>query len=412
MLRNTFGTRLFAAGLLVAVLVLFQRQLRLALDTVHAFEARVGLALVPSAVILVVVLVLYVQARRHEQRMQRSVGDARRHERQGRESVLDGLSRFGLALARASHMEGVTDVVQQALPQFIGDRPYWVVVRAKGKWESIAGGLEESSGKVEAEVERLADQALSRFEAGTRQLEGMEWDGRVYYPLVIGEATSGVLAVETTGEGATREDTDWRRVLGSAVALVGLAGRNAQLARAVEENGVYDGLTGCFNRTHGMRLLQSELQRARRQQEPCALIILDLDHFKAINDTYGHLCGDAVLAAVGQRIREVLRDSDTKCRYGGEEFMVLLPDTPRPGALHVAESLRQQLAETSVTWNETKVSTTASIGLAMALPREPSPTTLLGRADAALYRAKDAGRNQVCEAPLPATSTATSPQPA
>ena len=112
--------------------------------------------------------------------MQRSVGDARRHERRGRESVLDGLSRFGLALARASHMEGVRDVVQQALPQFIGDRLYWVVVRTKGKWESIAGGLEESSGKVMAEVERLADQALSRFEAGTRELEGMEWDGRVY----------------------------------------------------------------------------------------------------------------------------------------------------------------------------------------------------------------------------------------
>ena len=161
-----------------------------------------------------------------------------------------------------------------------------------------------------------------------------------------------------------------------------------------------------------MRLLQSELQRARRQQEPCALIILDLDHFKAINDTYGHLCGDAVLAAVGQRIREVLRDSDTKCRYGGEEFMVLLPDTPRPGALHVAESLRQQLEETSVTWEGKKVSTTASVGLAMALPREASSTTLLGRADAALYRAKDGGRNQVCEATQPAPPMAASSQPA
>ena len=403
---------MFAAGLLVAVLVLFQRQLRLALDTVHAFEARVGLALVPSAVILVVLLVLYVQARRHEQRIQRSVGDARRRERQGRESELDGLSRFGLALARAGDMEVVTDVVQQALPQFIGDRPFWVVVRAKGKWESIAGGLEESSGKVRAEVEQLADQALKRFERSTGEPEGVEWNGRVFYPLVIGETTNGVLAVETTGEGETREDTDWRRVLGSAVALVGIAGRNAQLARAVEENGVYDGLTGCFNRTHAMRLLQTELQRARRQQAPFALIMLDLDHFKAINDTYGHLCGDAVLAAIGQRIRDVLRDSDTKCRYGGEEFMVLLPDTPRPGALHVAESLRQQLAETSVTWNGKKVSTTASVGLAMALPREPSPTTLLGRADAALYRAKDGGRNQMCEAALPATATAPSRQPA
>ena len=405
MLRNTRGTRLFAVGLLVAVLVLLQRQLRLALDAVHAFEVQVGLALVPSAVILVVMLLLYFQAQRHEQRIRRSVGDAKRRERQGRDSVLDGLSRFGLALARASDMGVVSDVVQQVLPQFTGARPFWVVARAKGKWESIVGGLEESSDKVSAEVERLADQALKRFEGSTGDPEGMEWDGRVYYPLVIGEATSGVLAVETTGE----EDTDWRRVLGSAVALVGIAGRNVQLAREVEENGLYDGLTGCFNRTHAMRLLQTELQRARRQQEPFALIMLDLDRFKAINDTYGHLCGDAVLAAVGQRMRDVLRDSDTKCRYGGEEFMVLLPDTPRPGALHVAESLRQQLAETSVTWKGENVSTTASVGFAMALPQEVDATALLGRADAALYRAKDGGRNQVREAALPAT--ATSPQP-
>ena len=207
-----------------------------------------------------------------------------------------------------------------ALPQFTGARPFWAVVRAKGKWESIVGGLEESSDNVSAEVERLADQAVKRFEGSTGEPEGTEWDGWVYYPLVIGEATSGVLAVETTGEGATREDTDWRRVLGSAVALVGIAGRNAQLAREVEENGVYDGLTGCFNRTHAMRLLQIELQRARRQQTPFALIMLDLDRFKASNDTYGHLCGDAVLAAVGQCIRGVLRATRRPGFHSGEAF--------------------------------------------------------------------------------------------
>ena len=198
--------------------------------------------------------------------------------------------------------------------------------------------------------------------------------------------------------------------MGPAATLVGIAARNVQLAREVEENGVYDGLTGCFNRTHSMRVLQTELQRARRQQAPFALIMLDLDHFKAINDTYGHLCGDAILAAVGQRIRDILRNSDTKCRYGGEEFMVLLPDTSRPGALHVAESLRQQLAETSVTWNEHKVSTTASVGLAMALPKEVDPTALIGRADAALYRAKNGGRNQVCETTLPEMPPTVAPQ--
>ena len=87
--------------------------------------------------------------------------------------------------------------------------------------------------------------------------------------------------------------------------------------------------------------------------------MLDLDHFKAVNDTHGHLCGDAVLAAVGQRFREVLRNTDTKCRYGREECMVLLPDTPRPGAVQVADSLRQQIGDLHVAWKGGEVSVTA-----------------------------------------------------
>ena len=330
--------------------------------------------------------------------------------REGRCAELDGLTRFGLELARASDMGILRDVVHQTLPRFSGERPAWAVVRAKGKWESIAGGLEESPGKVRPEIERLADQALKRLEGSTGEPEGVAWDGRVYYPLVVGETTTGVLAVETTDDHPRRQDTDWRRAMGSVATLMGIATRNVQLAREIEENGVYDGLTGCFNRTHSMRVLQTELQRARRQQAPFALIMLDLDHFKRINDTYGHLCGDAILAAVGQCIRDILRNSDTKCRFGGEEFMVLLPDTPRPGALHVAESLRQQLADTSVTWNGSKVSTTASVGLAMARLKEVDPSPLIGRADAALYRAKNGGRNQVCEAEVFETPPAAAPE--
>ena len=397
---------------MVAGLVLVQDRLRLALDAVHGFEARVGLALVPSAVILGVVLLLYFQARRHDERVQRSVDDAARREGQRRESVLAGLTVFGLALARASDMGMMRDVVQKALPQFLGTRRCWAVVRARGMWESVAGGQEESADRVRPEVEQLADQALKRFEGCPDAPEGLEWDGLVYYPIVVGDAATGVLAVETTaGRGAgDGDDTDWRRVMGSAATLVGIAGRSVQLAREVKEHGVYDGLTGCFNRTHSMRVLQSELQRARRQEAPFALIMLDLDNFKTVNDTYGHLCGDAILAAVGQRIRDILRNSDTKCRYGGEEFMVLLPDTPRPGALHVAESLREHLAETSVTWNGATVSTTASVGLAMAIPREVDVDALIGRADAALYRAKDAGRNQMCETELPEAPPAAGPR--
>lgn len=149
-----------------------------------------------------------------------------------------------------------------------------------------------------------------------------------------------------------------------------------------------DGLTGCFNRTHGMKVLDSELQRAGRAQASLSLVIFDLDCFKSVNDRYGHLCGDAVLTAVGKRMRELTRNSDVKCRYGGEEFLILLPDTPFDGAVHVEESLRSELGKITVHWNGESVSTTASVGVAVAQ---------VGELDArALYRAKNEGRNHVC----------------
>ena len=410
MIGDTRRTRLFAVGLVMAVLALFQRQLRLALDAAHAFDMQLGLAVVPSAVILGVVLLLYLQARHHEQQIRHAVRDAKSHELRQRDSVSEALTRFGVALARASDMATVREVVQRSLRQFSGGRPFWAGVRTKGKWVSISGGLEESSDMDLVEgVERMADQALKRFEESAGTSEALEWESRVYFPLVVGETTGGVLTVEVSGAGAPDEGFDWRQTMGTAATLVGIAVRNVQLAREVEENGVYDSLTGCFNRAHSMRVLQTELQRARRQQAPSGLIMLDLDHFKAVNDTYGHLCGDAFLVAAGQRIRDILRNSDTKCRYGGEEFMVLLPDTPRAGAMHVAESLRLQLAETKVMWNGEQVSTTASVGLAMGLPNEVDPTALIGRADAALYRAKNNGRNQVCETVLPSTPSTPAP---
>jgi diguanylate cyclase (GGDEF)-like protein len=121
--------------------------------------------------------------------------------------------------------------------------------------------------------------------------------------------------------------------------------------------------------------------------------MFDLDRFKTINDRWGHLCGDAVLATVGQRMNAVLRGSDVKCRYGGEEFLVILPDTPLEGAQNVAEMLRREFELYPVTWNDETVSVTASFGLTSVTPGETDLLAVIGRADAALYRAKQAGRN-------------------
>ena len=123
--------------------------------------------------------------------------------------------------------------------------------------------------------------------------------------------------------------------------------------------------------------------------------MFDIDRFKDINDRYGHLCGDAVLSAVGAKMREVLRGSDLKCRYGGEEFLVLLPETPLEGAKRVADTLRRELADMPINWKGEIVPVTASFGVSVALPAEIDGKALIARADAALYRAKDQGRNCV-----------------
>jgi diguanylate cyclase (GGDEF)-like protein len=125
------------------------------------------------------------------------------------------------------------------------------------------------------------------------------------------------------------------------------------------------------------------------------MIMFDLDHFKDINDRYGHLAGDAVLNAVGKRMKEVLRGSDLKCRYGGEEFLVLLPETPLHGARRVAETLRREIAERPVPWAGEGLTITASFGLAQTIPGEVNVQAVIARADQALYRAKDDGRNCV-----------------
>jgi diguanylate cyclase (GGDEF)-like protein len=152
--------------------------------------------------------------------------------------------------------------------------------------------------------------------------------------------------------------------------------------------------------------IDAELRRARRNQMPVTVIMFDLDHFKDVNDRYGHLCGDAVLSAVGKRMKEVLRGSDLKCRWGGEEFLVLLPETPLHGARRVADTLRREIADRPIPWAGEGLTMTASFGVAQTLPGEVNVEAVIARADQALYRAKDDGRNCVRIAPEAVTLVA------
>ena len=189
-----------------------------------------------------------------------------------------------------------------------------------------------------------------------------------------------------------------QRLARQVVALMELRLRDLELERALaalQRQALEDPLTGLRNRRALMTELEREVQVAQRYGSPLSLVMLDLDHFKRINDGFGHAAGDAVLCGVAALLRQGLRQVDLAARLGGEEFVVLLPGTAHAGALRVAEGLRQRIAAATHLADGQALQATASLGVASFGPACAGAEALLGVADAALYRAKAAGRNQV-----------------
>jgi diguanylate cyclase (GGDEF)-like protein len=166
----------------------------------------------------------------------------------------------------------------------------------------------------------------------------------------------------------------------------------------VRDDADHDPLTGLYNRRAFERELTAERTRFERYGRPLAVVIVDLDHFKRINDTHGHEAGDAVLQQVADAIREEVRDVDVPARLGGEEFVVLLPETVLAHAMEVAERLRAAFERLEFTWHGTAIPLRASIGVSACPSCVPDPRALLRSADAALYLAKSMGRNRVIAA--------------
>ncbi|MBI3269484.1 MAG: diguanylate cyclase [Planctomycetes bacterium] len=159
-----------------------------------------------------------------------------------------------------------------------------------------------------------------------------------------------------------------------------------------------DYLTGIYNRRSMFDALEVELNRCRRSGRRLSVLMLDLDHFKRINDSHGHPAGDLVLREFASRAKQALRSTDILCRYGGEEFCVILPETETASALAAAERIRQAIGARSFMLESDEVTVTVSVGVASVPPEfEGELTELLERADKALYRAKQGGRNRVCE---------------
>lgn len=165
--------------------------------------------------------------------------------------------------------------------------------------------------------------------------------------------------------------------------------------KELEELSIHDGLTGLFNKLEFTRRLRDEVARAKRYNGVFSLIMMDIDHFKAVNDTYGHQAGDKVLRAVSALIKKEIRTMDFVARYGGEELVAVLPETPGAAAFHVAERMRKALAAHAIEISKEKtISVTISLGVADFPHDADAEEALVGAADQALYAAKNSGRNQ------------------
>lgn len=164
---------------------------------------------------------------------------------------------------------------------------------------------------------------------------------------------------------------------------------------AAEQAARIDPLTGLTSRRAFTEMADTEIQRALRYRLPLSLLMIDLDHFKSINDTHGHINGDAVLASFAHTVAQQVREVDVVGRLGGEEFVVLLPNVGATEAAQVAERMRQAVAQSELLVNGQRLVYTASFGVAEFNPRELSLSSLLSRADEALYKAKRQGRNRV-----------------
>jgi diguanylate cyclase (GGDEF)-like protein len=185
-------------------------------------------------------------------------------------------------------------------------------------------------------------------------------------------------------------------LLTTFASLAAQAIEKARLYAQVQEQARTDALTGLNNRGEFQRQLKEEVERSRRYNRSFSLLMLDIDHFKTVNDRYGHQAGDEVLRALAARLREQNRPVDHAARYGGEEFVVILPETTNEGALALAERLRTAVADTAVPVTDGRtIPVTISIGVATFPADAGSETALIAAADSALYAAKQGGRNRI-----------------
>lgn len=300
------------------------------------------------------------------------------------------IRRIGETLARPLSVpdlvQGLLDLIWESLPLMV------LAVRVEG--QVPAQGIRALPEVGSREVKRFEKWLKGELKGAVPEGDHPEspLPGLVVLKEKLGEGKSSGVVAAARKEPFSLEESE----LFCIFALQGAAAlKNVLLFEEVKGLAIRDGLTGLYNYRHFREMLAHQVEVSRRYDWPLSLIFLDLDNFKVINDTRGHPEGDLVLKAVARFLQTHLRQADVLCRYGGEEFVVLLPQTSAARARFLAERLRQGLAQTPISLSSGTIHITVSIGLAGLLPGMTGED-LLKAADAALLKAKQSGKNCVC----------------
>ncbi len=234
-----------------------------------------------------------------------------------------------------------------------------------------------------------------RFASHIDELGGGLTRQLIAVPLRARDRVLGVLEVVNKVSGEF--DINDLTLIETLAASAAIAIDNAQLFAKVQHMATTDELTGLRNRRSFFAMSGHEFERAKRYDHPISAIMLDIDHFKKVNDTYGHAVGDEVLRVVAQRTQQQVREFDIAGRYGGEEFAIILPQTELYDATQVAKRLHQSVAEHPIKIKDGHIKVTVSLGVAQSSEMTPTLDRLLDQADQALFIAKNAGRNRVVQ---------------
>ncbi len=228
-------------------------------------------------------------------------------------------------------------------------------------------------------------------------------------PMMAQGEALGILRIQRNNPDGNLQES--KKQLAATVAEhLALALANLNLRETLRHQSVRDPLTGLFNRRFMDEVLQREIYRANRYQRPLGLVLLDIDHFKRLNDSFGHEAGDTLLREMGTFLQSKIREGDTACRYGGEEFLIIMPDMALPNLVARAEQLRERFNRlTFLHQGQSLGMVTFSLGLAALPEHGASARALLQAADKALYRAKSEGRNRVALPPAEAEERLVSP---